>query len=44
MYKRQFVSRFETIDWAQLTTIIDEMAAEGARQLVEERILSLIHI
>ncbi len=37
-FVRTFVSRFETIDWAQLTTIIDEMAAEGARQLVEERI------
>ena len=37
-FVRTFVSRFEGIDWPQLKTIIDEMAAEGARQLVEERI------
>ena len=37
-FVRTFVSRFESIDWPQLATIIDEMGSEGARQLVEERI------
>ncbi len=37
-FVRTFVSRIEAIDWPRLTAMIDEMSAEGARQLTEERI------
>ncbi len=37
-FVRTFVARLEAIDWPRLTQIIDEMSAEGARQLTEERI------
>jgi len=37
-FVRTFVSRLEAIDWPRLTKMIDEMSAEGARQLTEERI------
>ena len=37
-FVRTFVSRLEAIDWARLTAMIDEMSADGTRQLVEERI------
>ncbi len=37
-FVRTFVARLATLDWARLTTMIDEMAREGARQLAEERI------
>jgi N-methylhydantoinase A len=37
-FVRTFVSRLEAIDWAKLTAMIDEMSADGTRQLVEERI------
>jgi len=37
-FVRTFVSRLDTIDWAKLTAMIDEMSADGTRQLVEERI------
>jgi N-methylhydantoinase A len=37
-FVRTFVSRLEAIDWAKLTTMIDEMSAKATRQLVEERI------
>ena len=37
-FVRTFVSRLDAIDWPRLTAMIDEMSAEGARQLTEERI------
>ena len=37
-FVRTFVSRLDTIDWPRLTAMIDEMAADGNRQLTEERI------
>jgi N-methylhydantoinase A len=37
-FVRTFVARLEAIDWARLTAMIDEMSADGTRQLVEERI------
>jgi N-methylhydantoinase A len=37
-FVRTFVSRLDGIDWTRLATMIDEMAAEGAAQLDEERI------
>jgi len=37
-FVRTFVARLEGIDWARLTTLIDEMAREGESQLAEERI------
>jgi N-methylhydantoinase A len=37
-FVRTFVSRLEAIDWPKLTAMIDEMSADGTRQLVEERI------
>ena len=37
-FVRTFVARLEAIDWAKLTAMIDEMSADGTRQLVEERI------
>ncbi len=37
-FVRTFVARLEAIDWPRLTAMLDEMSAEGARQLTEERI------
>ena len=37
-FVRTFVSRLDALDWARLAEIIDGMAADGARQLDEERI------
>jgi N-methylhydantoinase A len=37
-FVRTFVARLEAIDWPRLTAMIDEMSADGTRQLVEERI------
>jgi len=37
-FVRTFVSRLDAIDWARLAQMIDEMAADGAAQLDEERI------
>lgn len=37
-FVRTFVARLEAIDWPRLTTMIEEMSADGMRQLVEERI------
>lgn len=37
-FVRTFVSRLESIDWERLTRMIDEMAADGAEQLTQERI------
>ena len=37
-FVRTFVSRLEAIDWVRLTAMIDEMSADGTRQLVAERI------
>ncbi|HMM55357.1 MAG TPA: hydantoinase/oxoprolinase family protein [Candidatus Desulfobacillus sp.] len=37
-FVRTFVARLEAIDWPRLAQVIGEMAAEGARQLAEERI------
>lgn len=37
-FVRTFVSRLDAIDWERLAVMIDEMAAEGAAQLDEERI------
>ncbi len=37
-FVRTFVARLEAIDWTRLTKMLDEMSAEGARQLTEERI------
>jgi N-methylhydantoinase A len=37
-FVRTFVSRLDAIDWARLALMIDEMAADGAAQLDEERI------
>ena len=37
-FVRTFVSRLDAIDWPKLTSMLDEMATEGARQLTEERI------
>ncbi len=37
-FVRTFVSRVNAIDWPRLSAMIDEMAAEGTRQLVEELI------
>ena len=37
-FVRTFVSRLDAIDWARLTSMIDEMSADGTRQLIEERI------
>ena len=37
-FVRTFVARLESLDWARLSGIVAEMAAEGAGQLTEERI------
>lgn len=37
-FVRTFVARLEAIDWARLTSIIDDMSRDGAHQLDEERI------
>ena len=37
-FVRTFVARLDAIDWPRLTAMIDEMSADGTRQLVEERI------
>jgi N-methylhydantoinase A len=37
-FVRTFVSRLDAIDWPRLTQLVDEMSAEGARLLAEERI------
>ncbi len=37
-FVRTFVARLEAIDWLRLTAMIDEMSADGTRQLQEERI------
>ena len=37
-FVRTFVSRLEGIDWPRLSAMIDEMTADGTRQLIEERI------
>ena len=37
-FVRTFVARLEAIDWPRLTKMLDEMSAEGTRQLTEERI------
>ncbi len=37
-FVRTFVARLEGIDWPKLSAMIDDMAAEGVRQLFEERI------
>ena len=37
-FVRTFVARLEAIDWPRLTAMIDEMSADGTRQLAEERI------
>ena len=37
-FVRTFVSRLEAIDWERLTGMIDEMSADGADQLTQERI------
>ena len=37
-FVRTFVARLDALDWAKLAGIVEEMAAEGAAQLGEERI------
>ena len=37
-FVRTFVSRLEAIDWSRLQAMIDDMQADGARQLDSERI------
>ena len=37
-FVRTFVARLDAVAWNKLTTVIDEMSREGARQLAEERI------
>jgi len=37
-YVRTFVARLATVDWARLDALIDEMAAQGERELELERI------
>jgi N-methylhydantoinase B len=37
-FVRTFVAKLDAVDWKKLGAMIDEMAAEGARQLSEERI------
>jgi len=37
-YVRTFVARLAQIDWARLDALVDEMTAEGERQLERERI------
>jgi N-methylhydantoinase A len=37
-FVRTFVARLDGIDWARLTTLIDDMQRDGERQLSEERI------
>ncbi len=37
-FVRTFVAKLEAVDWKKLGAMIDEMSAEGARQLTEERI------
>jgi N-methylhydantoinase A len=38
-FVRTFVARLEAIDWPRLSAMIDEMSADGTRQLTEERIV-----
>ncbi|MCC7060153.1 MAG: hydantoinase/oxoprolinase family protein, partial [Burkholderiaceae bacterium] len=37
-FVRTFVARLESVDWPALGAIVDEMTADGARQLTDERI------
>jgi N-methylhydantoinase A len=37
-FVRTFVARLGALDWTRLAALVDEMAAEGAAQLAEERI------
>jgi N-methylhydantoinase A len=37
-FVRTFVARLDAIDWPKLTSMLDDMSYEGARQLTEERI------